>query len=109
MLKKTFRLPAQTRFDHPSSFHLSSFSLLIQKNGLLYTRFGFVVSKKVDKRAVVRNTVKRQLRSCIEALQADIAPGFDMLFVIKKAAVTQSTKVLGSQVQAFLQTKGYIQ
>ena len=39
--------------------------LKITKNALSQTRFGFVVSQKVSKKAVIRNKIKRRLREMV--------------------------------------------
>lgn len=98
MLKKKFRLPSYITLSHSSYSPSPFFTVKIGKNTLAHNRYGFVVSKKIDKRAVVRNRIKRQLRSCIEALQKDLSSGYDMLFIIKKTAILQSTRDLYASV-----------
>lgn len=53
-------------------------------NGLQFSRFGFVVSVKTDKRAVVRNRVKRRIREIIRLKLAKIKPGYDIMMVIRR-------------------------
>lgn len=53
------------------------------QNALSYSRFGFIISKKVAPLAVDRNRSKRLIRSCVEALLFDIKPA-DYLFIIKQ-------------------------
>ena len=53
------------------------------------SRFGLVVSTKVDKRAVIRNRIRRQVREIIRLKLAKIKPGFDVMIVLKKAAIGQ--------------------
>lgn len=52
-------------------------------------QFAFVVGTKIDKRAVVRNRLKRQMREVIRLLLLDkkIAPGFFVLVMAKKEMV----------------------
>lgn len=94
MLKKQYRLNAQTRFTQASSFFTPFFTLLVQKNELTHNRYGFVVSKKVDKKAVIRNRIRRQVRSCIEKNFGSIKNGYDMLFLVKKNAANKETSAL---------------
>ncbi len=63
------------------------FNLKLAQNGEGVSKFAFVVSKKVDPRAVVRNRTKRVLRSGIEENVDKIKKGFDFLFILKKEAV----------------------
>jgi len=46
-------------------------------------RFGFIVSNKFDKRAVVRNKYKRLLRSIVEENISKFKMGYDIVFVLK--------------------------
>ena len=84
MLQKAFRLPANASFTNSKSLHTKSVVTKYLKNNLTSSRFGFVVSKRISKKAVVRNRIKRQLRARIEANIAEIANGYDMLCVIKR-------------------------
>lgn len=48
-----------------------------------HMRFGFVVSKTVDKRAVIRNMLKRLVRGHIESTYLALEKGMDVLFVLR--------------------------
>lgn len=89
MLKRKYRLPVRAKITRPSSHKSQTFLLKIHKNDLSLSRFGFVIGKKIDKRAVVRNKTKRVIRSCIEELLPKIKNGYDMLFILQKNAVSQ--------------------
>jgi len=58
--------------------------LKFQGNELNLTRVGFVVSKKVSKKAVLRNKVKRQLREVVKAELARLKPGLDLIFFTRR-------------------------
>ncbi len=106
MLPKQYRLVRWENKQQASVFQTPFFTLRVAPNAFLYSRFGFVASKKIDKRAVVRNEVKRKVRSCIEAMQKDIRPGFDMFFFLKKAAVETQRSEIDKRIQAlFAQEK----
>ena len=53
-------------------------------------RYGFIVSKKVSKKATERNKVKRRLRAIIQKTTKEAQRGCDMVFVVKKGATTAS-------------------
>src|SRR5476649_2893933 len=80
MLKKKFRLLRETKFDKKNIYTSPFFVLRFTKNDSSFSRFGFVVSKKIDKRATIRNRVKRQVRVCIENNLDKIKDGYDLLF-----------------------------
>ena len=56
--------------------------LKITKNNLETSRFGFIVSKKFSKKAVIRNKVKRQLRELVKARLPKIKKGIDGIILI---------------------------
>jgi ribonuclease P protein component len=91
MLKRKFRLLKETKFDKKNTYTSPFFVLKITKNEKSFSRFGFVVSKQVDKRATTRNRIKRQVRACIENNFDKIKPGYDMLFVLKKQILDKET------------------
>ncbi len=66
-------------------FNSQSFTLRYDKNdeGL---KVGVVVSKKVDKRAVVRNKIKRKILVVVASLIKVNEP-FNLVFYVKKYAV----------------------
>jgi len=51
-------------------------------NALDYTRFGFVVSKRVSMNAVDRNRVRRRLREIVR--RAPVREGWDQLLIARK-------------------------
>ena len=82
MLKKKYRLSAG-KLNKPKTEVFPYITVKSSENGLGYPRFGFVVSKSVDPRAVVRNRTKRVFRSCIEELLPSLKIGKDFLFIFK--------------------------
>lgn len=69
------------------------------RNSLPFSRFGFVISKKIDKSAVIRNRTKRVMRSCIEEMLPKIENGYDMLFILQKNAVGQKRNAFCSEIE----------
>jgi len=57
--------------------------LKLIKNNFKISRVGFIVSKKISKKAVQRNKIKRKLREIIQLYLAKIQPGFDLVFLAK--------------------------
>lgn len=50
------------------------------------TALGISISRKVSKRAVVRNRVKRQIRAALRALLPQIQPGWQVVIGVRPAA-----------------------
>jgi ribonuclease P protein component len=73
--KKDFELI----FKKGASFKSPSFILKVLKTSLEYSRFGFVVSQKVSKKAVERNKIRRRLSEIVK--KQKIKPGLDLVFI----------------------------
>lgn len=54
-------------------------------NGLEFSRFGFIISKRIDKRAVTRNRMKRLMREVVRL--NSIEPGWDVVVIARKGSV----------------------
>ena len=113
MLHKTNRIRKKKDFDvvfktaqrSAKSFKSNLFVFKTAKNDLGVNRFGFVVSQKVSKKAVIRNKIKRQLSEAVRPEIEKIKTGTDVVFIalpgidkkefseIKKA-VSESLKCL---------------
>ncbi|MDO5307406.1 MAG: ribonuclease P protein component [bacterium] len=71
MLPKKFRLKKRSAFSATyksgKSFHKNGITVFCgkPKTGDFTTKIGFVVSKKIHKRAVKRNRIKRIMRECV--------------------------------------------
>jgi ribonuclease P protein component len=108
MLSREYRLPATTRLARANYAKTELFAFKYASNALTVSRFAFVVRKSVDKRAVVRNRVRRLFRSCIEDLYKDIHPGYDMLFFLERGIIDKQQADLCKELQIFLQQKQLI-
>lgn len=65
-------------------------------------RFGFVISTKVDKRATVRNRIKRLLRETVRASLSKVPDGFDFVFVVRPKIVGKSYEEVRFEVDKIL-------
>lgn len=86
MLPKVNRLPAaQIRPVLRTGKKRSSDKLQIiyRLTGQPVSRFAFVVSTRIDKRAVARNRIKRLLRESVRHLLPQINTGFDVIILVK--------------------------
>lgn len=85
MLPKASRIKKKNDFDavfqKGKSFKTSLLVLKIVKNGLKHNRFGFIVSKKVSKKAVVRNKIRRRLAKISSEAPKNKEMGSDFVFI----------------------------
>ncbi len=63
--------------------------LQMRKNDLGIIRTGYTVSKKVDKSAVMRNRIKRRLRSVMAEVLPNATNGYDYILVGRKLTLTR--------------------
>lgn len=62
-----------------------NFLVLIRKNDLSSPRIGMVIPKKIVRKAVDRNLLKRKIRESFRKNQLDL-PKIDMIFLLTKKA-----------------------
>lgn len=48
-----------------------------------FSRFGFIVSKRISKLATRRNYIKRTMREVVRGLASDIPGGYDFVFIAR--------------------------
>ena len=99
MLTKINRLKKEKDFEKifkkGKSFKNGFLILKIVSNDLEESRFGFIVSQKVSKKAVLRNKVKRRLRDIIQKNIVKIKKGVDIVLIV----------LPGLEKKSFLETK----
>jgi len=76
----------ETTFKHGKGFRQGFLYLKIIKNNLDTSRFGFVISKKFSKKAVIRNKTKRRLSEIIKTKLSEIKKGMDVIIVVMPGA-----------------------
>jgi len=85
MLPKLNRLKKKKDFEKVFKLgrgaKLNFITLKFNENGLENSRFGFVVSSKVSKKAVVRNKIKRRMRESVKKKINNIKKGFDVVLI----------------------------
>lgn len=102
MIPRLNRLPS-TRLQSSQLVSTSLFTLRFTRNNLYYPRFAFVVSKRIDKRAVVRNRLKRVLRQIAYEKTLTKTVGLDLLFIVKKNFIEVPMQELETVVENALE------
>ncbi len=69
-------------FKKGKSFKNNFLTLKIVQNNLKESRFGFIISKKVSKKATLRNKIKRRLRSIVWQNIKNIKKGMDIALIV---------------------------
>ena len=72
-------------------------TLSIAPNGLPHNRYGFVIGKRVGG-AVVRNRVRRQMRSVLSQINQQLRPGYDMVWIARNEIAGQAYTEISAAV-----------
>ena len=106
MLPRKFRLTSKKDFTRifkgGRSVNGRGIGLKYFPSGLEMSRFAFVVSTKVSKKAVVRNKLKRQMREIIHGVLKDVKPGVDMVIIARKEAIDMEFAEMTGSMQKIL-------
>ncbi len=68
-------------FKKGRGFKNGFLALRVIKNDLPESRFGFVISKKVSQKAVVRNKIRRRISEAVRLNLEKIKKGSDIVFI----------------------------
>jgi len=101
MLKRENRLAKIVGRTGGKKYSSALFNVRISDNKEDKVRFGFVVSKKIDKRAVVRNRTKRVLRIVAEEFLKELV-GKDVVIIAKKALTFTDKEMVAKELRSIL-------
>jgi ribonuclease P protein component len=76
-----------------------------RRNGLESTRYGISTGRRVGS-AVVRNGVRRRLRTVLRAVDPQVEPGWDILLVARPAAAGVKQRELDAALRQLLRGAG---
>jgi len=76
--------------------------LKVIRNNRSITRFGFSIGTKVDKKATVRNLLKRRLRAIAKKFLPDCYQGVDVVVIAKPPLKTRTFPELESIITSML-------
>jgi len=109
MLARQNRLTKKKDFERVfkggRGFSESFLYLKIIKNNLDASRFGFVISKKFSKKAVIRNKTKRRLSEIIKMRLPEIKKGIDVIIVVMPGAENEFQKLEDTLNELFKKAK----
>ena len=107
MLPQSHRLPLRTELRQVKKesqfFQGRLFGLLLSPSLKAQTRFAFIISTKVHKKAVKRNRAKRLLSSVLKELLPQIKPGFNGVFLAKKTLIEADFKEIKKEMVLLLE------
>jgi len=102
--KKVNRKEFPTQKKKGVVYHSPYFLLVVVKNNKeTPTKFSFVVSVKISKKATERNKLKRRGYNIIKKIYNDIQSGFVCVFFLKKNIATLSYPQFEEHLRALLE------
>lgn len=102
-LKKTNRLKKQKDFDllkkKGKQVSTDLFNYVYLQEDTKRKQIGFVVSKKISKKAVARNKIRRRLSEAVRLLLPRIKPGVKAIFFVKQKIKNSSYQEIYDRVR----------
>ena len=81
---------------------LPELQLVYGREGTGVSRFAFIVSTAIDKRAVVRNRVRRLLREAVRRALPNVKQGTDCVFIARRGISNLDHKSVNGVVERLL-------
>ena len=107
-MPKENRLSGKDNFDKVKKegvfYQSESFALLVcKRKDANSTRIGFIISNRVSKLAVVRNKIKRILRSIIVHNLSNLRENYDLVFLAKRKIIDEEKADLEAEIVKILE------
>jgi len=107
MLKKENRLKKTKEIDLVFKKGRSEFSKILGfkylKNNKGKNRFAIIIGKKVSKKAVERNKIKRKVKAIILKENSKLKSNYDCVFIVLPEIVKKSNKEIDDQIITIFQ------
>lgn len=108
MLKKDYRLKVLKKNNGAKTITSFFFTLRFWENRESLSKFAFIISKKIDKKAVIRNKIKRSLARVLEEILTEIKPGYNFVFIVKKEILGKSQEEVAENVKEVFKTNNLL-
>lgn len=103
--KNRLNLKKETFFKRKNNLFYNGFLFGVSflKENSQPSKFAFLVSKKIDKRATKRNRIKRLLAAAVREFLPQIKDGFKFVFLVKKEILDKDFWEIKKEVKNFLE------
>jgi ribonuclease P protein component len=106
VLKKINRICSRKEFGEIKKegklLGFSSFGALILKKEDKEKKFGFIISKKISKRAVDRNKIKRRMAEVIKKNFGKFEDGIRVVFLAKKEILNKKITEIENEISKLI-------
>ncbi len=108
MLKRKNRLLEIRRNTKSQNFDSPLFRIKVFSTSNGEKKFGFIVTKKIDKRAVVRNRTKRVLKRAVKNILENINGGVSAVVISKRSLENTDEKNVTEMLSGIFKKTGKI-
>jgi ribonuclease P protein component len=113
MLARKYRLVNSSDFkkveDQGTTFQSKNFGIAyFDRKDTNPPRFGFVVSTKIAKDAVDRNTIRRHMSETVRLLTNYVKDGLDVVFLAKTSIMREPASEIVMEVRAAVRESGIL-
>ena len=112
MLTKTYILKKRSDFevvkDKGRLYQSPLFGMLVMSENVEETKFGFLISKKVSKRAVDRNRIRRLMAEAVRFKINEIKKKVWVVFLVKRKMLTVKQDEVKLEVENMMKMVGII-
>ncbi len=114
MLAKKHRLAGRNLLEEVKSkgtlYQSNSFGMIVLKQKETGpSRFAFIVSTKISKKAVDRNRITRRLREAVKENIGEISEGTNVLFLAKKKIIEKEESEITREMKLIFKEAGLIE
>lgn len=110
MLPKINRLTGKEDFDlvkeKGRKFQERCFGVIACENRKDVSRFGFIISSRISKKATIRNRTRRVLREAVRSFLPNLKPGYDVIFLGRREILDKSYQEVLLQVERIFKECG---
>lgn len=92
---------------HGQKLHAKHFLIIVHPSGSGESRLAIAVTTKLEKRAVMRNKIKRRIREVFRAARAGIVQPIDILVVARRDVQSCEFSEYEREILGALRAKGY--
>jgi len=89
-------------------FFVKELGFKVVRNSLQRNRYGIVVSLKIDKRATVRNRIRRQIREIIRLNDKNFKQGFDVMVLTREGVKELNYKEIEAKLVRLFRKAGLL-
>lgn len=106
------RIKKRSQFQHlgrvGKKIHSKNFLIILSENDSGSARIGITITKKISKKAVVRNKLRRRIREIFRLFREDLVKHFDIVVIARQNADILGFDEIERQIRGALRYHRYL-